>query len=166
MLATLFWFLFFPVVAIALAYRRESLKRSTLIMGVLLLAYSFWGCAGGIWLLALWALYLGMVLLNFHDFRRNNISRRLLAIYRQMLPPMSKTEREALEAGTVWWEGELFSGSPDWEKLHQMPAPCLTREEQAFIDGPTETLCRMLDDWQITHELADMPPEVWAYIKQ
>ncbi|TVT56368.1 MAG: acyl-CoA dehydrogenase [Sedimenticola thiotaurini] len=166
MLATLFWFLFFPVVAIALAYRRESLKRSTLIMGVLLLAYSFWGCAGGIWLLALWALYLGMVLLNFHDFRRNNISRRLLAIYRQMLPPMSKTEREALEAGTVWWEGELFSGSPDWEKLHQMPAPCLTWEEQAFIDGPTETLCRMLDDWQITHELADMPPEVWAYIKQ
>ncbi|MCW8891377.1 MAG: acyl-CoA dehydrogenase, partial [Sedimenticola sp.] len=150
----------------ALAYQRDSLKRSTLIMGGVLLAYSLWGCAGGLWLLILWLLYLGMVSLNFSDFRRNKLSRRLLGIYRQMLPPMSKTEREALEAGTVWWEGELFSGSPDWEKLHQMPAPHLTREEQAFLDGPTETLCRMLDDWQITHELADMPPEIWAYIKQ
>ncbi|WP_260843145.1 acyl-CoA dehydrogenase [Sedimenticola selenatireducens] len=166
MVAMLFWFLLFPVVAIALAYRRETLKRSTFILGGVLLAYSFWGCASGLWLLALWVLFLGMCLLNLPGVRRNHISRRLLAVYRTMLPPMSKTEREALEAGTVWWEGELFSGSPDWETLHQMPAPRLSREEQAFLDGPTEVLCKMLDDWQITHELADLPPEVWAYIKQ
>ncbi len=166
MFATLFWFFLFPVVAIALAYRRESLKRSTLVMGGVLLAYTLFGCAWDLWLLLLWLLFFGLLLLNFDDFRRNTVSRRLLAIYRQMLPPMSQTEREALEAGTVWWEGDLFSGAPDWEKLHQLPAPRLTREEQAFLDGPTETLCRMLDDWQITHELADMPPEVWAYIKQ
>jgi acyl-CoA dehydrogenase len=166
MLATLFWFLLFPVVAVTLAYRRESLKRSTLVMGGLLLAYTLFGNAGGFWLSLLWLLFLGLLSLNFEDFRRTTISRRLLAFYRQILPPMSASEREALEAGTVWWEGDLFSGAPDWEKLYQMPAPRLSREEQAFLDGPTETLCRMLDDWQITHELADMPPEVWAYIKQ
>ncbi|MCW8904772.1 acyl-CoA dehydrogenase [Sedimenticola sp.] len=166
MLTTLFWFLLFTGAAITLAYRRESLKRSTLIMGGLLLAYTLFGSGWALWLLLLWLIFLGMLLLNFDDFRRDTVSRRLLAIYRQMLPSMSKTEREALEAGTVWWEGDLFSGSPDWEKLHQVPAPRLTREEQAFLDGPTETLCRMLDDWQITHELADMPPEVWAYIRQ
>lgn len=166
MFATLFWFLLFPVVAILLAYRRESLQRSTLVMGGVLLAYSLFGAGGWLWLLLLWLLFLGMLLLNIDEVRRNTVSRRLLAVYRQMLPSMSETEREALEAGTVWWEGELFSGSPDWQKLYHMPATRLSREEQAFIDGPTETLCRMLDDWQITHELADMPPEVWAYIRQ
>lgn len=166
MLATLFWLLLFVGSALALAYRRENLGRATLIMGGLLLVYTLFGRGGGFWLLLLWLLFLGLLLLNVEDFRCKVVSRRLLTIYRQMLPPMSDTEREALEAGTVWWEGDLFSGAPDWEKLHQQPAPRLTREEQAFLDGPTETLCRMLDDWQITHELADMPPEVWAYIRQ
>src|SRR5690606_19893581 len=81
-----------------------------------------------------------------------------------MLPSMSRTEQEALEAGNVWWEGELFSGAPTWSKLRSLPPPRLTDEEQAFLDGPTETLCRMLDDWQITHELADMPRAVWDYL--
>lgn len=166
MFSTLFWVLLFPVAAIFLAYRRESLKRSTMVLGGVLGAYTLFGSAGVIWLSMLWLLFLAMLLLNLENFRRNKLSRRLLAIYRQMLPSMSQTEREALEAGTVWWEGELFSGSPDWEKLYQLPAPRLSRAEQAFLDGPTETLCRMLDDWQITHELADMPPEVWAYMRQ
>jgi acyl-CoA dehydrogenase len=83
-----------------------------------------------------------------------------------MVPSMSKTEQDALEAGNVWWEGELFSGMPDWRKLNRLPAPALTAEEQAFLDGPTEELCRMLDDWQITHELCDMPPEVWEFMKR
>ncbi len=115
MLTTLFWFLLFTGVSITLAYRRENLKRSTSIMGGLLLAYTLFGSGSALWLLLLWLIFLGMLLLNFDDFRRNTVSRRLLAIYRQMLPSMSKTEREALEAGTVWWEGDLFSGSPDWE---------------------------------------------------
>ena len=162
----LFWFLLFPLAAATLAYQRCTLKQSTLVLAGLLLLYSLLGDGGGLWLLILWLLFLGLLLLNFDEFRRRHVTRPLLAIYRQMLPPMSQTEREALEAGTVWWEGELFSGAPDWEKLQQMPVPRLSREEQAFLDGPTETLCRMLDDWQITHQLADMPPEVWAYIKQ
>ena len=84
----------------------------------------------------------------------------------RMLPSMSQTEKEALEAGTVWWDGELFTGKPEFEKLLASKAPQLTAEEQAFIDGPCEELCRMYDDWDITHKRADMPPQVWDYLKQ
>ncbi len=82
--------------------------------------------------------------------------------YRRLLPAMSDTEREALEAGTVWWDGELFTGRPDWRKLAAAPPPALSAEEQAFLDGPCDTLCRMLDDFDITHRRGDLPPEVWA----
>ena len=82
-----------------------------------------------------------------------------------MLPSMSQTEKEALEAGTVWWDGELFTGKPKFEKLLASKAPQLTAEEQAFIDGPCEELCRMYDDWDITHRRADMPPKVWDFLK-
>ncbi len=78
---------------------------------------------------------------------------------------MSRTEKEAIDAGTTWWEGELFQGKPDWKKLHNYPQPRLTAEEQAFLDGPVEEACRMANDFQITHELADLPPELWAYLK-
>jgi acyl-CoA dehydrogenase len=79
---------------------------------------------------------------------------------------MSRTEQEALEAGNVWWDGELFSGIPDWRTLLELPEPRLTGEERAFLDGPTEELCRMIDDWQITHELCDMPQTVWDFVKK
>lgn len=82
------------------------------------------------------------------------------------MPAMSQTEREALEAGDTWWDAELFTGKPDWHKLMSLPAAQLTQEEQAFIDGPVETLCCMLDDWDITFKRRDLPSEVWDYIKQ
>jgi acyl-CoA dehydrogenase len=107
-----------------------------------------------------------LIIANMDDFRREKISRPALATYRKMLPSMSDTEREALEAGSVWWDGELFSGMPDWDKLMSFPAPQLSDEEQAFMDGPCEELCRMLDDWDISHQRADMPAEVWAFIKK
>jgi acyl-CoA dehydrogenase len=106
------------------------------------------------------------LILNVPPLRRAIVSAPLLGVFRRILPQMSATEREALEAGTVWWEGELFSGRPDWQRLHAFPVPRLNAEEQAFIDGPVETLCAMLDDWQITHELGDFPPHVWAFIKE
>lgn len=81
------------------------------------------------------------------------------------MPPISETEREALEAGTVWWDAELFSGRPDWNKLLSTPVPALTSEEQAFLNGPVQELCRMLEDWRINEELHDLPPEVWKFIK-
>ncbi len=104
--------------------------------------------------------------LNSQIWRREQVTRRFIDVYRRMLPSMSRTEQDALEAGGIWWDGELFSGMPDWRKLLRLPPPQLTPEEQAFLDGPVEELCRMLDDWQITHELLDMPPEVWQFLKE
>src|SRR3989337_2512570 len=74
-------------------------------------------------------------------------------------------QRVPVEAGTVWWEAELFGGDPDWDQLFNLPQPALSEEEQAFLDGPVEQLCAMLDDWQITHEQRDLPPKVWRFMK-
>src|SRR5688572_9097792 len=103
--------------------------------------------------------------LNVPLIRRALITNHILAIYRRVLPDMSQTEKEAIDAGTVWWDGDLFSGKPDWDKLLATPAPRLTEEEQAFLDGPVEALCAMCNDWEITHERQDLPPQVWQFIK-
>ena len=97
--------------------------------------------------------------------RRALLTGPIFAIYKRMLPAMSQTEREALEAGTVWWEGELFSGRPDWAKLHAYPVPKLTAEEQSFLDNECETLCAMTNDWETTQVHHDLSPEAWAYVK-
>jgi len=94
------------------------------------------------------------------------ITKPLLGFYTKILPPLSETERVALEAGTVGWEGQLFSGKPDWDVLHNQPRPTLSSDEQAFLDGPVEELCKMIDDWQITHVDADLSPALWDYIKK
>ncbi|MCC6611593.1 MAG: acyl-CoA dehydrogenase [Burkholderiales bacterium] len=115
--------------------------------------------------LLLVALGLAAAALNFTPLRRRLISNRLLAAFRAIAPPMSQTESEALNAGTVWWDGELFSGRPDWAKLLAFPRPALTAEEQAFLDGECEELCAMSNDWEQTHHNYDMPPEAWQFIK-
>ncbi len=98
-------------------------------------------------------------LLNVRPLRKALISGPFMRAYRRLLPSMSQTEKEALEAGTVWWDGELFTGAPGWSKLLSRQTPALSvAEEQAFLDGPCEELCRMLDEWNITHERADLPP--------
>ncbi len=160
------WLLLFLGLVLWLAYQRASLATATITLGALLSAYTLAG-TGPLWLkIALWALFLPHLLLNVRPLRRWLISRRFLRVYKRMLPPMSDTEREALEAGTVWWDGELFSGGPDWKKLLAMPPPRLSDEEQAFLDGPCEQLCRMLDDWDITHRRADLPPATWDFIRR
>ena len=83
-----------------------------------------------------------------------------------MLPSLSDTEREAIEAGDVWWDADLFGGNPDWAKLLAFPPAVLTGEERAFLDGPVEELCHMLNDWQINWELRDLPAEVWEFLKR
>lgn len=111
-------------------------------------------------------LLLGVAAVLIHTpWRRRLLSDRIFAVYRRIAPAMSQTEREALEAGTVWWEGELFSGRPDWNKLLAYPRPQLSQAEQAFLDGPTESLCAMLDDWKISHELLDLPEDAWQFIR-
>ncbi len=160
------WLLLFVSLVLWLAYQRAGFVKATFVLGVLLVGYTVFG-AGPIWWKAVpWALFTPQLLLNIRPLRRSLISRRFLRVYKRMLPPMSTTEREALEAGTVWWDGELFTGGPDWNKLLSAKAPKLTAEEQAFIDGPCEELCRMIDDWDITHRRADLPPEVFDFIKK
>jgi acyl-CoA dehydrogenase len=165
-IVSLLWIVLFVGGGIALAYNRIDLRTSTIATGITLLAYTIFGSGGFFWLLILWLLFGVMVLPNLVDFRREKITQPLLEVYRTMLPTMSDTEREALEAGNIWWDGELFSGMPDWGRLMSCPAPQLSEEEQAFIDGPCEELCSMLDDWEITHELGDMPKHIWDYIKK
>jgi len=104
-------------------------------------------------------------LLNVPWLRRKAFTDRVLALYRRILPDMSQTEKEAIDAGTVWWDADLFSGRPDWDKLLAVRAPRLAPEEKAFVEGPVEELCALCDDWQISHELQDLPPHVWQYIK-
>ena len=98
-------------------------------------------------------------------FRRDWISKPIFRWAQHVLPSLSDTEREAIEAGDVWWDADLFTGNPDWAKLLAFPPAKLTPEEQAFLDGPVEELCGMVDEWHITWELRDLPPEVWDFLK-
>jgi acyl-CoA dehydrogenase len=150
----------------ACAYHRSNLRTwaivtmvTTLIVG--LVAHAPWTMVILLIIEAAIAVPLLMV-----DFRRRQISAPLLKLFAKVTPKLSETEQTALEAGTVGFEGELFSGKPNWHELLRQPKPELSVEEQAFLDGPVEELCGMIDDWQITHELADLPPDVWAFIKK
>jgi acyl-CoA dehydrogenase len=163
---SLAWFLLFAGAILVLAYRRVSLLTATATLGALLVAYSLFGAAGVVWKSVLWLAFAPLLLLNVRPLRLAFLTKPFLLVYKRMLPPMSSTEREALEAGTVWWDGELFTGGPNWDKLLAAKKPVLTAEEQAFIDGPCEELLRMHDDWDATHKRGDLSPEVWDYLKR
>ena len=106
------------------------------------------------------------MLLGVPSLRRTAISNPVMDMFRRMMPSVSDTEREALEAGSTWWEAEVFSGQPDWDILLDYDAPALSEEEQAFIDGPVNELCRMIDDWEITEHLHDLPEPVWDFLNR
>ncbi len=145
-------------------------KASRLVWAVgfslgLLLAASV-GEWGGLLLVLSWGLWGLVVLLMYQPaLRQRWLSARIMAWYKSVLPALSETEQEALDAGDVSWEGELFTGNPDWSQLTAYPKPSLTEEEQAFLDGPTEALCEKLNDWAITREDMDLPESVWAEMK-
>jgi acyl-CoA dehydrogenase len=111
------------------------------------------------------ALTIFVLVLGVPFLRRLLISSFILKIFRKILPQVSQTEQEALDAGTVWWDGELFSGRPRWTKLLAMPKTGISAEEQAFLDNEVEQLCAMIDDWDITHTRQDLSPETWQFIK-
>ncbi len=143
-------------------YHRMSLVKSVSLLTAAMLVLTITGSVGVIG----WALYvLAIAVFAVSGIRQSLISRKALALFKTVLPAMSQTEKEALDAGTVWWEAELFKGKPEWEKLHAIQAPKLSAEEQAFLDGPVNEVCAMVSDFQVTHELADLPPEVWQYLK-
>ncbi len=110
-------------------------------------------------------LILFIVIFGIAPLRRMLISGNIMKVFRRILPPISSTEQEAIDAGTVWWDGELFSGDPNWDALLEFPPCVLSEEEQAFLDNEVEELCAMLDDWDITHNRVDLPPEVWQFLK-
>ncbi|MHC5126820.1 acyl-CoA dehydrogenase [Pseudomonas inefficax] len=161
----LLWLAVMVLGAAYLTHRRLPPLQILGAVAIYVLLMGLFGNAPG-WLLAvLWlALALKAALLMLPQWRRQVLTRPVFNWFRRTLPPMSQTEREAIDAGTVWWDGELFSGRPNWQTLLDYPSPTLTEEEQAFIDGPTEQLCAMVSDWQIGQDL-DLPPAAWAHIK-
>ena len=162
----LLWLLVLVVGIAWLAHRRIAPLPALGIVAVYLLAMGIFSHAPGWLLVILWALLAVVAApLLLPDLRRKYFTAPMFDWFRKTLPPMSETERDAIDAGTVWWDGELFSGRPDWDTLLAYPKVQLTEEEQAFLDGPTEALCAMVSDWQIGQDM-DLPPEAWAHIKE
>ncbi|MBI4195086.1 MAG: acyl-CoA dehydrogenase [Betaproteobacteria bacterium] len=162
------WVMLLVVMAVAwaLAYWRASLLIWTVAVAAALFALGATAEVGRTTMAVLWAGFMvAAALFNIAPLRRTLIAGPVLGWFRGALPQVSQTEQEALDAGTVWWDGELFSGRPDWGKLLSLPRPELSAEEKMFLAGPVETLCGMLDDWKITHELYYLPPEVWKFVK-
>lgn len=161
----LLWILVLVVGIAYLAHRRTAPLPALGVVAVYLLAMGAWSHAPGWLLVILWVLLAVVAApLLLPDLRRQYFTKPLFSWFQKVLPPMSETERDAIDAGTVWWDGELFSGRPDWDKLLAYPKVQLTEEEQAFIDGPTEELCAMVSDWEIGQAM-DLPPAAWEHIK-
>ncbi|MFL6876955.1 acyl-CoA dehydrogenase [Pseudomonas marginalis] len=161
----LLWILVLVVGIAYLAHRRVAPLPALGVVAVYLLAMGTWSHAPGWLLLIFWVLIAVVAApLLLPDLRRQYFTKPLFSWFQKVLPPMSETERDAIDAGTVWWDGELFSGRPDWDKLLAYPKVQLTEEEQAFIDGPTEELCAMVSDWEIGQAM-DLPPAAWEHIK-
>jgi acyl-CoA dehydrogenase len=162
------YFLILVLTVLLLAYNRIPLLMSMAIMVVLTVVWTelrhlFYVPSWFRWSTA----FVAITLIGFSitPLRRLLISDRLYGWFRKALPKVSETEREALDAGTVWWEAELFSGRPRWKNLLKTPAAALSEEEQAFIDGPVEELCRMADDWEICHTHRRLPEPIWNFIR-
>ena len=163
------YFLILLLTVLLLAYNRVPLLISMAIMVGLTVAWtelrhlfyvpSWFRFANGI---------VAVTLIGFSitPLRRLLISDRFYGLFRKALPRVSETEQEALDAGTVWWESEIFSGRPRWRNLLKNPIPALSDKEQAFLDGPVEELCRMADDWEICHSHRRLPDKLWEYIRE
>jgi acyl-CoA dehydrogenase len=163
---TLIWFAAASALALALLFKGRGYSAWVAGGGVLLFG---WAASGP----ASWAAWLGVglcfaalaLLFGVEEWRRHFVTRLLMPRIGRLLPRLGETERIALEAGTVWWDKELFSGAPDWPTLFDFRARPLHEREQAFLDGPVERLCQMLNDWEISRS-GDLPEEVWSYLKQ
>ncbi|EKD54510.1 MAG: hypothetical protein ACD_60C00076G0001 [uncultured bacterium] len=161
------WWVAMAMLFGVLSYNRAKLSVWTVAFVIFLLlmtrlsSISMWG------MMVVWVIFLGLFLpLHIKTWRYKLLSKPALRFYRKVMPSMSRTERDALAAGTVGWEGELFRGNPHWNRLLSFPKPELSEEEHAFLNGPVEELCGMIDDWDITHNRADLPPEMWTYLKE
>ncbi|HEU0264401.1 MAG TPA: acyl-CoA dehydrogenase, partial [Geobacterales bacterium] len=149
---------------VLLAWFRPPLLLAAILLMLHLATSAFF--LQGPWLIIFPVLLTITLLILVVPLRRQLLTRPIFSLFRRLLPPMSATEREALEAGTVWWDKEFFSGRPNWRRMLAEPAATLSPEEQAFVDGPVEELCGLLNDWEIVHDLHDLPPEAWRVLKE
>jgi len=165
-MTTLFIFLTITLTIGALAYLRSSLALATIALAVVLLLLTkiTSGVVPGGVVTVMWLIGLAFASLNIRWLRQRLISAPALAFFRSAPPEISSIEQEALDAGTVWWAAELFSGNPDWNRLLQLPAEKLSDIEQAFLDGPVSTLCSMVNDWEVSRS-GELPQPVWQYLK-
>lgn len=164
---TLLWIIAWMGGLTALAYHRVSLLTSTIAIAAGLLITTIFSDLSWLFIIFFWLVFTGSATL-FHraDFKRRFITLPLYKKLARSLPGLSLTEKTALDAGTVGFEGELFRGAPKWENLFKIPKPCLSEEEQAFINGPVKEVCEMVSDWETTHVHYDLSPKVWDYIKE
>ncbi len=161
--------LLLAIAAVLIGIARTSWRARTwlLILGLALIGGASIGALSGAGVLIGGAMLAGVAaFVLLEPVRQRGLSQPVLAWVKRNLPPLSETERTAIEAGTVGWDAELFRGQPDFEQLLALPRPRLSTEERAFLDGPVEELCRRIDDWHITHELNRVPDELWTFIKR
>lgn len=145
-----------------MTYVRASLSIFTIAFITLLAIGTFINTIGFL----SWLLFAVIALpLNIDIIRLQFISMPLLNLFKKIMPQMSETEQQSIDAGTTWFDAELFRGNPNWTKLHNYPQPRLSAQEKAFLDGPVEEICAMVNDWHTTHEIADLSPQVWEFIK-
>ena len=161
------WLFIFLITIGSAAYFRLPQVIWSGALGIVLFIFTFTGIANLPSLIIIWALFLLVVVpINLPRIRQKYISEPLLDVMRNAMPNISQTEQEALDAGKTWWEADLFSGKPDYSKIRDLPPAKLSDDEKAFLDGPVEELCAMLDDWKITQEDYDLPKPVWKFLKQ
>ncbi|WP_166423830.1 acyl-CoA dehydrogenase FadE [Paraglaciecola sp. 20A4] len=159
---TLLWTLIIIATLGAASYFRMKLMNATIAVAIAMLLGSIIGPVGGL----AWLVFLIIAIpLNVESIRKKYLTAPILDTYKKIMPEMSSTERDAIDAGTVWWDGEIFSGNPNWQALHSIPQGRLTAEERAFLDGPVAEVCQMVNDWDVTHKDADLTPEVWQFLK-
>jgi acyl-CoA dehydrogenase len=150
----------------ALAYKRANGLAWSIWLAAVVAAIHFgtgtpWAVCVALWVVT--GVFAALSIVK--PLRRAIVTRPIFSLYKKIMPQVSQTEKEALDAGSIWWDADLFSGRPDWDKLLAYPHAKLTAEEQAFIDGPVEELCGMLDEWDIVGVRKDLPPEVWKFIR-
>ena len=160
------WTGFLISIILVSAYLRLPLLVCSLLLAAGLVSLTIFSDIETSQITLLWILFAAIIIpLNLKPVRLNLFSRAIYRVMKKIMPTISQTEQEALDAGDVWWEAELFSGKPDFSFLQNLPKPALSDEEQAFLEGPVEEFCSMLDDWQITHVDYDLSPEAWQFAK-
>lgn len=164
---TLLWIVIWLGTIGYILYNRLDLYTGTIAAVILMVITTVLSSFSVLSLIIFWLVLLAIVLpININSFRIDYISKPVFNIVKKTLPTLSKTEQTAIDAGHVWLEAELFRGKPDWKSFEKLPAATLTKEEQAFIDGPLTELCSMVDDWNATHIDYGIHPKIWDFIKK